>query len=63
MTCSLTSPSTAVGDMLRAAVKNQTPVGLEAKGYMDEVRGYSTDLQQSALQLFRRPCIEVLTNM
>ncbi|CAN0505354.1 unnamed protein product, partial [Ectocarpus sp. 12 AP-2014] len=22
--------------MLRAAVKNQTPVGLEAKGYMDE---------------------------
>ncbi|CAM9781223.1 unnamed protein product [Ectocarpus sp. 4 AP-2014] len=26
----------STGDMLRAAVKNQTPVGMEAKGYMDE---------------------------
>ncbi|MDR4015669.1 MAG: nucleoside monophosphate kinase, partial [Eggerthellaceae bacterium] len=25
----------STGDMLRAAVKNQTPLGLEAKKYMD----------------------------
>ena len=28
-------PQVSTGDMLRAAVKAGTPVGLEAKGYMD----------------------------
>ncbi|MBW2967812.1 adenylate kinase [Candidatus Woesearchaeota archaeon] len=29
-------PHISTGDMFRAAIKNQTPVGLEAKGYIDK---------------------------
>ena len=29
-------PSISTGNILRAAIKNETPVGLEAKAYMDK---------------------------
>lgn len=32
------------GDMLREAVKNETPVGMKAKGFMNEVRTKSTNI-------------------
>lgn len=35
ISCSASQPS---GDMLRQAVKDETEVGMKAKGFMDEVR-------------------------